>query len=86
MIAEVLMGCCSVTTLIAYLPQIVKLLVRKESEDISIASWALWLFESICYVIYALHSKDIIFIVTEVITLICVIAVLTLTIRYRKKH
>ena len=85
MIANILMMSCTVTTLIAYVPQIARILIRKESDDISVSSWALWLFEGVCYVIYAIIQKDPVFILAEVTGLFCVLAVLALTLKYRKE-
>ena len=85
MIANILMMSCTVTTLIAYVPQIARILIRKESDDISVSSWVLWLFESVCYVIYAIMQKELVFILAESTTLLCVIVTLALTVKYRKE-
>lgn len=50
---NILLGVVSVCTIISYLPQIVKLIRTKKSEDLSVQSWVLWVLSSLCYTIYA---------------------------------
>lgn len=45
MFGNVLLGLVSVCTIISYLPQTIKLIKTKKSDDLSINSWILWELE-----------------------------------------
>jgi uncharacterized protein with PQ loop repeat len=75
-----------VTSFPAYLPQIIRILKRKSSEDISIASWWVWLSQWICDILYALvYSIDMWFLISRLLgTILCAVT-LIIAIKYRKK-
>lgn len=43
MIGNFLLGIVSLCTLLSYLPQAIKLVKSKKSNDLSITSWIIWL-------------------------------------------
>ena len=54
MLGNILLGIVSICTFISYLPQTLKLIKTKKSEDLSIQSWILWVVSSVSYTLYAL--------------------------------
>ena len=85
MFGNILLGIVTLCTLISYLPQTIKLLRTKKSNDISIASWLLWVISSISYTLYAiLVSDDLMLIVETSLELIFCIIILVLSLIYRK--
>ena len=84
MLGNFLLGIVSICTFISYLPQIVKLIRSKKSEDLSISSWILWGISSLSYTLYAICvSKDFMLIFTTILELTCCLLILLLAIRYR---
>lgn len=51
-IVYILMLIVTICTYISYVPQIVKLVRTKKSEDISIGSWTLWVTSSVASLSY----------------------------------
>lgn len=86
MLGNILLGIVSLCTLISYLPQTIKLLKTKKSDDISIPSWILWIVSSFSYTLYAfLISKDFMLIFETSLELtFCIIILIILSIIYRK--
>ena len=59
MLGNILLGIVSLCTMISYLPQTIKLIRTKKSNDLSINSWILWVISSLSYTLYAvLCSRD----------------------------
>ena len=59
MLGNILLGIVSICTFTSYLPQTLKLIKTKKSEDLSIQSWILWVVSSVSYTLYAvIVSKD----------------------------
>lgn len=87
MLGNILLGIVSICTFISYLPQTIKLIRTKESEDISVTSWILWVTSSTAYTLYAtLVNKEIMLIVETSIELFFCLLILLLVIIYRKKY
>ncbi|MBP3456720.1 MAG: PQ-loop repeat-containing protein [Bacilli bacterium] len=85
MLGNVLLGIVSLCTLISYLPQTIKLIKTKKSDDISIASWVLWVTSSFAYTLYAiLVSKDFMLIFETSLELTFCLIILVLSSIYRK--
>lgn len=85
MLGNVLLGIVSLCTLISYLPQTIKLIKTKKSDDISIASWALWVTSSFAYTLYAiLVSKDFMLVFETSLELTFCLIILVLSSIYRK--
>lgn len=77
-------------SLIAYIPQWVKLVRKKSSNDISLRSWILWTISSVFAVFYAIvqlynHGSGWALIISSVLSLVFVIYTVVLIIWYRKK-
>ena len=58
MIGDVLLGIVSLCTLISYLPQAIKLIKTKKSNDLSTTSWIIWVVSSFSYSLYAFLYSD----------------------------
>jgi len=76
----------SVSFIICYIPQIIKLLQTKKSGDISIILFVLSIFGYISALIYVLSviGNDIILIINYSVCLIFCIIITFLTLKYRK--
>lgn len=86
MLGNILLGIVSLCTLISYLPQTIKLLKTKKSDDISIPSWILWVVSSFSYTLYAfLISKDFMLIFETTLEFTFCIIILILSVIYRKR-
>ena len=84
MLGNVLLGAVSLCTIISYLPQTIKLIRTKKSDDISATSWVLWVTSSLLYVLYAiLCSKDLMLIFETLLEFSFCLSILLLTIKYR---
>lgn len=57
-LASILMSMCIGITMLSYIPQIVKLVRTKSSEDLSLVSWTLWLAEGFAYLGYAIIQAN----------------------------
>ena len=85
MLGNILLGIVSLCTMISYLPQTIKLIRTKKSNDLSIKSWVLWVTSSLSYTIYAvLCSKDFMLIFETSLELSFCLIILLLALRYRK--
>ena len=73
-------GVCSI---ISYLPQLVKLIQTKRSEDLSISSWILWVVSSSCYMLYSLLIGGMMLILSSLIDWFLTMMILFFSIRYR---
>ena len=80
---ELLLLYITVTGFVSYLPQIIKMIKRKSSDDVSIGTWVIWAINSSIYLLYLILSSENIWLVLsqslEVLlvfaTLITIIAV-----------
>lgn len=87
MLGNILLAIVSLCTFISYLPQTIKLIKTKKSEDISIQSWILWVLSSLSYTIYAIIiSKDVMLIFETCLELFFCLIILILSIKYRKNY
>ena len=85
MLGNILLLIVSTCTYISYMPQTIRLIRTKKSEDISIPSWILWVTSGLCYTLYAvLVSKDGMLIFETVSELTFCLVILLLAIKYRK--
>ena len=85
-LAIVLLGICTVIQLYAYVPQIIKLIKTKSSDDLSLSSWVIWIVSYLCYLGYVLITDSdggIVFLVGVELVFTVIITVLILV--YRKR-
>ena len=73
----------NVCSFVSYLPQIVKLLRTKKSEDIAVSTWILWMISGLCYLLYTLGVGDIGLILTCVVQFVLDSTVTFLSWKYR---
>ena len=86
MLGPILMSVVTTCTIISYLPQLIKLLKTKNSRDLSISSWLLWVVSFFFYSLYAiLVAKDILLIMQALLELGFCCAILFLIIIYKKE-
>ena len=77
--------CVTIISVFAYIPQIKSLIYTKSScEDISLASWYLWIFSTIISTGYGVfHLQDMMFSITCIVSLILMLFVVGLVL-YRR--
>lgn len=86
MFGNVLLGLVSVCTIISYLPQTIKLIKTKKSDDLSINSWILWVVSSLSYTLYAvLYSKEFMLIFETSLELFFCLLIMILAVKYKEK-
>ena len=89
-IAFILISVCTISELIAYMPQIAKILKTKSANDLSLSSWLIWIISDICYLAYVLlESPEIGVVFLALLSLALVSLVFGLTFFYqgrKKKH
>jgi MtN3 and saliva related transmembrane protein len=84
MLGNILLGIVSLCTMISYLPQTIKLIKTKKSNDLSINSWILWVISSLSYTLYAfICSKDFMLIFETSLELFFCLLILLLAIKYK---
>lgn len=84
MLGNILLAIVSVCTMISYVPQIIKLVKTKKSEDISIKSWSLWVVSGTAYAIYAVFCNyDFMLMILSLLELFFCLTILLLTVKYR---
>lgn len=84
MLGNILLGIVSICTLISYLPQTIKLLKTKKSNDLSLNSWILWVTSSLAYSLYAiLCSNDAMLIFETLLELFFCLVILILALKYK---
>lgn len=87
MLANILLGIVSLCTMVSFLPQAIKLIKTKESDDISITSWILWVVSSLSYVLYSyLCTDEFMLRLENTLEFSFCILILTLTLIYRNKR
>ena len=80
-----LMGIITVCAYIGYVPQIIRLIKTKYSEDLSIFSWGIWIFSCSCGTAYSILLKRPELIIAYVSELVLSLIILVLILKYRKK-
>lgn len=84
MFGNVLLGLVSICTMISYLPQTIKLIKTKKSNDLSIDSWILWVVSSLSYTLYAVfYSKEFMLIFETSLELFFCLFIMILAIKYK---
>lgn len=82
-VLQITMWVVTVCTYISYIPQLHKLVRTKKAEDLSVASWILWMISSLANLIYSLALGRVELIIASVSEFLLILSVLVLTIRYR---
>lgn len=82
-LASILMSICVGITMLSYIPQIIKLLRTKSSDDLSLGSWTLWLIEGLAYMGYALIQGEFWLLLEETVSCVLLLTTLVLTLWYR---
>lgn len=57
-VEQILLLIIQLCTFLCYLPQIIKTIKVKKSEDVAIMSWAISMVSALCYTLYGLITKD----------------------------
>lgn len=82
----ILMLYVTVGDLVAYMPQIIKILRTHHAEDLSIPTWFLWTSTSVAQLIYYSYLGDIWLLISEGSCMLCNITIFILTLIYRDKR
>lgn len=85
LILLITMWIVTICTYISYVPQIVKILKTKSSEDISVWSWVLWTLSSFCNFIYSVVLGRSELVIAGVSELFLTAVVLLLSLLYKHK-
>lgn len=86
LVLNITMWIVTVCTYISYMPQIVKLLKTKKSEDLSVASWVLWTISAIANLVYSLVLGRVELIIASLSDFLLIALVLILTVYYNYKN
>jgi len=74
------------TSSIAHLPQIIKLIRTKSSNDISLASWTIWVIQFVLMTVYAVvYTSDIVLCISYSIEMILCVLSWALIFKYKGK-
>ena len=85
MLENILLGIVTMCTMISYLPQTVKLIKTKKSNDLSLKSWILWVVSRQSYTLYALICSDEVMLLVETsVEFFFCLLILSLAVKYRK--
>lgn len=76
----------SIIIISAYWPQIVKLIKLKKSDEFSILAWLIWLSGNILLLIYAITTRDFVYITLETISVLSLLLICVLIIIYREEN
>lgn len=86
LVLNITMWIVTVCTYISYMPQIVKLLKTKKSEDLSVASWVLWTISAIANLVYSVVLGRVELIIASLSDFLLIALVLVLTVYYNYKN
>lgn len=86
LVLNITMWIVTVCTYISYMPQIVKLLKTKKSEDLSVASWVLWTISAIANLVYSIVLGRVELIIASLSDFLLIALVLVLTVYYNYKN
>lgn len=86
LVLNITMWVVTVCTYISYMPQIVKLLKTKRSEDLSVASWVLWTISAIANLVYSIVLGRVELIIASLSDFLLIALVLLLTVYYNYKN
>ena len=85
-IALILLVVYTICEVIAYLPQMIKLIKTRSADDLSITSWLIWVISGVCYLAYVLlSSPEIGVIYIASMNLVFMMTVYVLTVYYQRK-
>ena len=85
MLENILLGIVTMCTMISYLPQTVKLIKTKKSNDLSLKSWILWVVSCLSNTLYALLCSDEVMLLVETsVEFFFCLLILFLAVKYRK--
>lgn len=85
MLENILLGIVTMCTMISYIPQAIKLVKTKKSNDLSLKSWILWVVSSLSYTLYALLCSDEVMLLVETsVEYFFCLFILSLAVKYRK--
>ena len=85
LMSEILLSIVTICTCISYLPQTIKLIKTKKSNDISIKSWILWVTSSLSYTLYGyLCTNDFMLRLETTLEFSFCLIIMMLAIIYRK--
>jgi len=85
-ISSLMFTVCGIIGLISYLPQLIKTLIRKKSDDISVTSYCMWMIVYISTSLYAyFYTRDLFFFFTYVLEGTACLTTLIICLIYRRE-
>lgn len=85
-LGNILLIIVSICTFISYFPQIIKCLITRKGEDLSVWSWILWVLSSLAYTLYAVLCTNTVMLIIETsLELIFCLTILICAIVFRDK-
>lgn len=84
LVKDICMLFVSIATYVSFIPQIIKLIRTKKSDDLSFSSWLIWWLSSLAYLIFSLLEGGFGLIFSSLSEMILTAIVFGLSIKYRK--
>ena len=75
----------TVINVVAYFPQIIELLKKKDSTGNSLVAWYMWLIANVILAAYAIYIADPVFTILEVLYVLLNFVTIVLVHKYRVK-
>lgn len=85
-ILVITMWVVTVCTYASYIPQIIKLIKTKQSDDLSITSWCLWSISSFANLVYSVALGRLELIIASISEFLLIVVTLVLTVWYFYKN
>lgn len=87
MIIDILLLIVAVCEFVQYVPQIIKILITKQAEDLQLVSWVTWMLSAYSYLAYLiLQMQSLMLILVALFEAACCTIILILTRIYNKKN
>ena len=83
MLLVITMWIVTICTYASYVPQIIKMMKTKRSEDLSISAWSLWLLSATCNTLYSFLLCRNELIVASVSELVLTLITIVFVIKYK---
>jgi len=83
---ELLMTSAAVFSFISYLPQFIVIIKNKDSKNISVLAWVMYVWSTLCYLIYSLQTGTIAFMIGSSIEFLFCIVILGAVLYFKVKN
>lgn len=79
---EIILLYITLSGFVSYIPQVIRLIKQKSSEDMSVTTWVIWTINSSLYLLYLYLSKVTGWLIISQLIELCLIALTLLTILF----